>query len=158
MQILWRLKSELPREAVGSAVSSRVGGIRLARLCSAFGLARPHLTSVASILSLWSHVRIPCILLDGWLTELSSILKLAADSEEFASWSQKYQTCLILSSRPREANFSPKLPRTREKTAEHTASRGSLLSSFLTLCGGLGRLKLGAYYHNLKLFCETPNF
>ena len=53
--------------------------------------------------------------------------------EEFASRGQKYQTCLILSSRPREANFSPKFPRTREETAEQNASRGSLLSSYLTV-------------------------
>ena len=37
--------------------------------------------------------------------------------EEFASLGQKYQACLILSSRPREANSSPKFPCTREETA-----------------------------------------
>ena len=50
------------------------------------------------------------------LAKLSSILTMAAHSEEFASRGQKYQTCLILSSRPREANFSPKFTRTREET------------------------------------------
>ena len=64
-------------------------------------------------------------------TKLSSILTMAAHSEESASRGQKYQTCLILFSRPRETNFSPQFPRTREETAEQTASRGSLLSSFL---------------------------
>ena len=39
--------------------------------------------------------------------------------------------------RLREANFSPQFLCTREETAEQTASRGSLLSSFLTVCGGL---------------------
>ena len=81
----------------------------------------------------WFPVRMPCILLDAWLTELSSILTMAAHSEEFDSRSQKYQTCLILSSRPREANCSPKFSRTREETAEQTASWGSFLSSFLTV-------------------------
>ena len=52
-------------------------------------------------------------------------------SEEFALRGQKCQTCLILSSRPREVNFSPQFLRTREETAEQTASRGSLLSSLL---------------------------
>ena len=61
----------------------------------------------------------------------------AAHSEEFASRGKKYQTSFILSSRPREANFPPKIRRTREETAELTASRGILLSSFLHVCGGL---------------------
>ena len=73
-----------------------------------------------------------------WLLDkLSSILTMAANMEEFVSRGQKYQTCLILSSRPREANFSPQFPRTREETAEQTASRGSLLSSFLKCAAGL---------------------
>ena len=62
---------------------------------------------------------------------------MAAHIEKFVSRGQKYQTCLILSSRPREANFSPQFPRTREETAEQTASRGSLLSSFLKCAAGL---------------------
>ena len=70
-------------------------------------------------------------------TELSSILTMAAHSEESTSWGQKYKTCLILSSRPREAPFPPQFPRTREETAEQTASRGSLLSSFLKCAAGL---------------------
>ena len=49
---------------------------------------------------------------------------MAAHSEEFASRDLKYQTCLILSSRLREANFSPKCPRTREETAEQTVCGG----------------------------------
>ena len=67
---------------------------------------------------------------------------MAAHIEEFVSRGQKYQTCLILSSRPREANFSPQFPRTREETAEQTASRGSLLSSFLKCAAGLRRCRL----------------
>ena len=62
---------------------------------------------------------------------------IAAHSEEFASRGKKYQTGLIFSSRPREANFSPKIRRTREETAELPASRGILLSSLLHVCGGL---------------------
>ena len=60
---------------------------------------------------------------------------MAAHSEEFASRGQKNQTCLILSSRPRKANFSPKFPRTRVEMAGQTASRGSLLSSFFCAAG-----------------------
>ena len=52
-------------------------------------------------------------LLDASLTKLNSILTMAAHNEEFASRGEKYQTCLIFSSRPREANFSRKVPRTR---------------------------------------------
>ena len=70
---------------------------------------------------------------------------MAAHNEEFASRGEKYQTCLILSSRSREANFSPKVPHTREEMAEQTASRDSLLSSFLTVCGGL--------YENIITLC-----
>ena len=62
---------------------------------------------------------------------------MGAHSEEFASRGQKYQTCLILSSRPREANFLQQFPRTLEETAGQTASRGSLLSSFLKCAAGL---------------------
>ena len=63
---------------------------------------------------------------------------MAAHSEDISSRGQKYQTCLILSSLPHEANFSPQFPHTRdEETAEQTASLGSLLSSYLTVCGGL---------------------
>ena len=84
----------------------------------------------------WS---VPCVL---WpvtcdLRFVPAAATMAAHSEEFASRGQKYQTCLILSSWPREANFSPKFPCTREETAEQTASRGSFLSSFLTVCGRL---------------------
>ena len=61
---------------------------------------------------------------------------MAAHIEEFVSRGQKYQTCLISSSRPREASFSPQFPRTREATAEQTASPGSLLSSFLKCAAG----------------------
>ena len=50
---------------------------------------------------------------------------IAAHSEEFASRGKKYQTSLTFSSRPREANFSPKICRTREEMAELTASRGA---------------------------------
>ena len=49
-------------------------------------------------------------------------------SKQFASRGQKYQTCLILSSRPRKANFSPKFSRKHEETDEQTASRWSMLS------------------------------
>ena len=48
-----------------------------------------------------------------------------------------FPTCLIFEISPREANFSPKLHRTREETAELSASRGILLSSFLTCAAGL---------------------
>lgn len=42
------------------------------------------------------------------------------------------KTCLILSSLPCKANFSPQFPRTREEMAlQQTALPGSLLSSFL---------------------------
>ena len=51
-------------------------------------------------------------------------------SGESASRGQKYQTWLILFSRPRRANFAAQFPRKREETAEETASRSSLLSSF----------------------------
>ena len=61
---------------------------------------------------------------------------MAAHIEEFVSRGQKYQTCLILSSRPREANFSLQFPRTREETAEQTALRASFLSSFLKCAAG----------------------
>ena len=44
----------------------------------------------------WWHMRMPCILLDAWLTKLSSILTMAAHSEEFALLVQNYQTCLVL--------------------------------------------------------------
>ena len=77
------------------------------------------------------------ILLDDRLAWLSQILMFAAHSKEFASRGKKYQTSLIFSSRPREANFSPKIRRTREETAELTASRGILLSSLLHVCGGV---------------------
>ena len=61
---------------------------------------------------------------------------MAAHIEEFVSRGQKYQTSLILSLRPRETNFSPQFPRTREETADQTSSRGSLLSSFLKCAAG----------------------
>ena len=77
------------------------------------------------------------ILLDDRLIWLSQILMIAAHSEEFASREKKYQTSLIFSSRPREANFSTKIRRTRDETAEFTVSRGILVSSFLHVCGGL---------------------
>ena len=51
---------------------------------------------------------------------------MAAHSEEFVSRGKKYQT-----------NFSPQFHRTREETAEQTAARGSLLSSFLKCVAGL---------------------
>ena len=86
------------------------------------------------------------ILLDDRLAWLSQILMIAAHSEEFASRGKKYQTSFIFSSRTREANFSPKIRRTREETAELTASRGILLSSFLHVCGGL----------NIVLFPQAP--
>ena len=54
--------------------------------------------------------------------KINSILTMAAHNEKFASRGEKYQTCLTFSSRPREANFSLKVPRTREETAEQTAS------------------------------------
>ena len=58
--------------------------------------------------------------------------------EEFARpRGKKYQTSLIFSSRPLEGNFSSKICRIREETAELTASLGILLSSFLRVCGGL---------------------
>ena len=65
----------------------------------------------------------------------SSIFTIAVHSEELASRGLKYQTYLISSSRFSEANFSLQFPRKREETAEQTATRGSLLSSFLTVCG-----------------------
>ena len=55
----------------------------------------------------------------------------------FPKGTLKYPTCLIFEISPREANFSPKLHRTREETAELSASRGILLSSFLTCAAGL---------------------
>ena len=73
-------------------------------------------------------------------TKLSSILTIAAHSEECALRGQKYQTCLILSSRPGAANFPPQFPRTREETAEQTALRGSFLSSFLKCAAGFKSL------------------
>ena len=70
-------------------------------------------------------------------SQWSKYCGLRSCSEQFASRGQKYQTCLILSSRPRKANFSPKFSRTREETDEQTASRWSMLSSFITVCGRL---------------------
>ena len=48
-----------------------------------------------------------------------------------------------ISSRPREANFSPKFHCKHEETAEETASSGILLSSFLTCAAGFTILTLG---------------
>ena len=72
-------------------------------------------SSSNAIFNHWSQARMPSILSHAWLTELNLILTMAAHSEEFASLAQKYQTCLILSSRPPEANSSPKFPCSREK-------------------------------------------
>ena len=96
------------------------------------------ISSFDTILNRWSHVSMPCIFV-GCLIKPSSARfsrSMAAHNEEFALQGEKYQTCLILSSRPREVNFSPQFPRTCEETAEQTASRGSLLSSFLKCAAG----------------------
>lgn len=70
---------------------------------------------------------------------IDKILMIAAHREEFASRGTKNQTSLIFNfpHGPREANFSPKIRRTLEQTAELTALRGILLSFFLQVCGGL---------------------
>ena len=85
------------------------------------------ISSSDTILNRWSHVSMPCSFI-GCLIKPSS-----------ARFSRK--TCLILSSGPREANFSPQLPRTREETVEQTASRGSLLSSFHKCAAGFRSLR-----------------
>ena len=83
----------------------------------------------------------------AWRTHVTlKVLMFAAHNEEFASRGKKYQASLIFSSQPREANFSPKICRTREETAELPATRGILLSSFLHVCGGL--------YHRFTCSCD----
>ena len=65
---------------------------------------------------------------------------MAAHSEEFASRGQKYQTCLILSARPREAYFR-RIAHQNFFLPAHVRKRLSkplsMLSSFLTVCCGL---------------------
>ena len=86
----------------------------------------------------WSHVRMPCIFIGCFI-----------DQAQLDSHDGRTQWGIF----PREAKniehvwFFPhglarpishqKFPAHGEKTAEQTASRGSLLSSFLTVCGGL---------------------
>ena len=57
------------------------------------------------LLDAWSSTRF-----SRWLHTMTNLPREA----------KKYQTCLIFSSQPREANFSPKVPRTCEETAEQT--------------------------------------
>ena len=84
----------------------------------------------------WSHpMQCYSMIDDRWIA-LSQIPTIA----------EKYQTCLIFlifyyMKRvwyfPREANFSRKFRRTREETAEKTASQDILFCSFLTCAVGL---------------------
>ena len=94
---------------------------------------RPPSWSSSSCVTWVNHT----ILLDDRWAWLSQVLMIATHNKEFASWGKRYQTSLIFSSRPLEANFSPKICRTHEEAAELIASRGILLSSFLHVCGGL---------------------
>ena len=74
-------------------------------------------------------------------TKLSSILTMAAHIEEFVSRGQKYQTCLILSSRPWEANFSSQFPHTREETAQVCGGPNKLDVEKLKRLGSINSLE-----------------
>ena len=93
------------------------------------------------------------ILLNDRFIRLSQILTIAVNDEEFASQGRKYQTCWIFSSRPCEANFSPKLCRTQGETAELTASQGILLSSFLMCAAGFSS---SDPIHSLQSLLQSP--
>ena len=73
---------------------------------------------------LWIHISRPWDFY--WMIDEFSSARFSAASDEEFAWQYKgCETYLIFSSRPREANFSPKFCCTREETAERTASQGS---------------------------------
>ena len=98
--------------------------------------------------------------MDDRLIRLSQILTIAANDEEFALRGKKYQTFWIFSSWPREANFSPKLRRTREQTAELTAQLFLHVYGELKSCSALeeraGQTTLrGIARQSAQLFPQT---
>ena len=90
-------------------------------------------------------------LLDAWLTKLSSILTIAAHSEEFTS---QGHVLFYPHGLARQISHQD-LPTHCEEMAEQTASRGGLLSSFLTACG---RLLFGTPTWQTFLSVVTPNW
>ena len=115
--------SKMPREADSSAVSSRVR--------RSFGenfASRGEISNIKHV----GYLRFR-------LARQNSHQNFAAHERKRLSYlpREAFCSCWIFEISPREAKFSPKLRRTREETAELSASRGILLSSFLTCAAGL---------------------
>ena len=96
------------------------------------GIGGVGVSSSDAILNDLSHVRMPCTLLGAWLTELSSILTMAEICLERPKISNMFDFILTAL----QGEFLTKITPHAWGNGQQTASRGSSLNSFLTVCDG----------------------